>query len=234
MNLAMRFTPRQIVVRAQETAYQLLAMLDREALVARFLQAYAKDHNRTGVITQPALYGDLMASVRREALLAMVTYVDEALPRRLGLGNPPASASKKKMLKASSKRGSRNSRKKVSATRPSAMTGRELAAHAAVLDLFREEFIVALGRALRWGEAESGEFARDYDLYEATRARAGSERSGGSTKNISSGPFVDRCGLLLDPSMLEQARRAAGRFQAQLQGAAEGVLKKVFSARRDN
>jgi len=210
-------------------------MLDREALVARFLQSYAKDHNRTGVITQPALYGDLMASVRREALLAMVTYVDEALPRRLGLGNhPSAAAQKKKKLKASGKCGSRNSRKKVSATRPSAMTGRELAAHAAVLDLFREEFIVALGRALRWGEAESGEFARDYDLYEATRSRAGSERSGGSTKNISSGPFVDRCGLLLDPSMLEQARRAAGRFQVQLQGAAEGVLKKVFSARRDN
>jgi hypothetical protein len=114
------------------------------------------------------------------------------------------------------------------------MTGRELAAHAAVLDLFREEFIVALGRALRWSEEESGEFARDYDLYEATRSRAGAERSGGGTRNISSGAFVDRCGLLLDPSMLEQARRAAGRFQAQLQGAAEGVLKKVFSTRRDN
>jgi len=60
----MRFTPRQIVVRAQETAYQLLAALDREALVARFLQSYAKDQNRAGVITQPALYRDLMASVR--------------------------------------------------------------------------------------------------------------------------------------------------------------------------
>ena len=80
----MRFTPRQIVVRAQETAYLLLATLDREALVSRFLQSYAKDQNRAGVITQPELYGDLMASVRREALLAMVTHVDEALPRRLG------------------------------------------------------------------------------------------------------------------------------------------------------
>jgi hypothetical protein len=230
----MRFTPRQIVVRAQETAYQLLATLDREALVARFLQAYAKDHKRTGVITQPALYGDLMACVRREALLAMVTHVDEALPRRLGLGNPASATPKKKARKVPGKRGARGSRKKVSAARPTAMTGRELAAHAAVLDLFREEFIVALGRALRWSEEESGEFARDYDLYEATRSRAGAERSGGGTRNISSGPFVDRCGLLLDPSMLEQARRAAGRFQAQLQSTAERVLKKVFSAQRDN
>jgi hypothetical protein len=230
----MRFTPRQIVVRAQETAYLLLATLDREALVSRFLQSYAKDQNRAGVITQPELYGDLMASVRREALLAMVTHVDEALPRRLGLGMPAGAAPKKKARKAPGKRGAGAKRKKSAAVRPAAMTGRELAAHAAVLDLFREEFIVALGRALRWSEEESGEFARDYDLYEATRSRPGAERSGGGTRNISSGPFVDRCGLLLDPSMLEQARRAAGRFQAQLQGAAEGALKKVFSARRDN
>ncbi|MFZ0910881.1 MAG: hypothetical protein WA766_09565 [Candidatus Acidiferrales bacterium] len=230
----MRFTPRQIVVRAQETAYQLLATLDREALVARFLQSYAKDHNRMGVITQPAIYGDLMACVRREALLAMVTHVDEALPRRLGLGNPSKSAPKKKASKARGKRGTRGARKKSPAARPASMTGRELAAHAAVLNLFREEFIVALGRAQRWSEEESGEFARDYDLYEATRSRAGAERSGGGARNISSGPFVDRCGLLLDPSMLEQARRAAGRFQAQLQATAEGVLKRVFSARRQN
>ncbi len=230
----MRFTPRQIVVRAQETAYQLLATLDREALVARFLQSYAKDQNRAGVITQPALYRDLMASVRREALLAMVTHVDEALPRRLGLGLPATAATKKRARKTTSKRDARGSLKKGPAARPASMTGRELAAHAAALNLFREEFIVALGRAMRWSEEEFGEFARDYDLYEAIASRAGTERSSGGARNFSSGPFVDRCGLLVDPSMLEQARRAAGRFQAQLQGAAERVLKKVFSTRRDN
>jgi hypothetical protein len=230
----MRFTPRQIVVRAQETAYQLLATLDREALVSRFLQSYAKDQNRTGVITQPALYRDLMASVRREALLAMVTHVDEALPRRLGLGLPSSAAHKKKARKSTSKRGAHGSRKKTPVARPASMTGRELSAHAAALNLFREEFIVALGRAMRWSEEEFGEFARDYDLYEAIASRAGTERSTGGAKSFSSGPFVDRCGLLIDPSMLEQARRAAGRFQAQLQATAEGVLKKVFSTRRDN
>jgi len=215
----MRFTPRQIVVRAQETAYQLLATLDREALVSRFLQSYAKDQNRAGVITQPELYRDLMASVRREALLAMVTHVDEALPRRLGLGMPAGAAPKKKARKAPGKRGARGTRKKSPAARPKAMTGRELAAHAAVLDLFREEFIVALGRALRWSEEESGEFARDYDLYEATRAR------------VESGQEAARGILPRDRSWT-----AAGCFSirrcSNRRGAPLGDFRRSFKARR--
>jgi hypothetical protein len=233
-NFSMRFTPRQIVVRAQEAAYQLLATLEHDALVSRFLQSYAKEHNRAGVITQPPLYRDLMASIRREALLVMVTHVDELLPRRLGLGAPARTSAKTRALKRTGKRDARGSRKTSRTPGPAAITGRELSAHAASLNLFREEFLLALGRALRWTQDEFGEFARDYDLYEAIAARADAEQSTRGTRNFSSGPFVDRCGLLLDPSMLEQARRAAGRFQAQLHNATDAVLKKVLSARREN
>jgi len=229
----MRFTPRQIVIRAQETAYQLLATLDHEALVARFLQTYAKEHNRAGVM-QPPLYRDLMSSVRREALLVMVTHVDELLPRRLGLGAPAKTSGKRKARKGAGKRGARGSRGTANRPGPAAITGRELSAHAAALNLFREEFFLALGRALRWTQDEFGEFARDYDVYEAIAARAGTERSTGGARNYSTGPFVDRCGLLLDPSMLEQARRAAGRFQLQLHSATDAVLRKVLSTRREN
>ena len=38
--------------------------------------------------------------------------------------------------------------------------------------------------------------------------------------------------MLLDPSLMEQARRAAGKFQAELNAAADRVLRKVFSRRR--
>jgi hypothetical protein len=45
---------------------------------------------------------------------------------------------------------------------------------------------------------------------------------------------VDRTALLLDPSLMEQARRAAGKFQLELNTAADRVLHKVFSHHRRN
>jgi hypothetical protein len=40
--------------------------------------------------------------------------------------------------------------------------------------------------------------------------------------------------MLLDPSLMEQARRAAGKFQLEIDDAADRVLRKVFSRRRAN
>jgi hypothetical protein len=57
---------------------------------------------------------------------------------------------------------------------------------------------------------------------------------GRSARATASGPFVDRVALLLDPSLMEQARRAAGKFQLELNAAADRVLRKVFSRRRSN
>jgi hypothetical protein len=37
--------------------------------------------------------------------------------------------------------------------------------------------------------------------------------------------------LLLDPSLMEQARQAAGKFQLELNEAADRVLRKIFSRR---
>jgi hypothetical protein len=45
---------------------------------------------------------------------------------------------------------------------------------------------------------------------------------------------VDRVGLLLDPAMLEKARRAAGKFQSQLDATVDRILRTVFSLRRKN
>jgi hypothetical protein len=260
----MRFTPRQIVVRAREAAYLLLATLDHDAMVSRFLQNYAKEHNRGGVLTQPTLLRELMGSVRREALLAMVTCVDEALPRRLGIATRPDAPSAKRpatpIAKSAAKKASRGAKGKLGTrgtkgkagmlggktksdgreaekkgrTSQPALTARERAAQAETLNLFREEFFLALGSSMRWSKEEFAEFARDYDLYQMIESRAGATQSSLAAKGPAAGPFVDRCGLLVDPSMLEQARRAAGRFQAQLDTAAEGVLKKVFSRRREN
>jgi len=244
----MKYTPRQIVVRAREAAYLLLATLDHDAMVKRFLEGYAKENNRTGVITQPAFFRDLMGSVRREAILAMATQIDELASRRLGIaqqsagvaskGDLPAKAAAKKTSPAakSTARGGKGKLVAGGKGRSATLVAdlRERTADMQALNLFREQFFAALGQALRWTEEESGEFARDYDLYQAIAARSGEAASARGPKTAAAGAFVDRCGLLVDPSMLEQARRAAAKFQAQLDTAAEGVLKKVFARRREN
>jgi hypothetical protein len=236
----MRFTPRQIAVRGREAAGLMVATLDRDAYVIRFLRAYANDHDRPAIITQPIFHRELMGTVRREALLAMATHVDELAPQFLGLGESTGKQPMKRSSAAAKKgRGGPSKAKKVRAAAKNAtlpMRGTEIArqsaAEAAALNLFREEFFSALGQALRWTPAEFEEFARDYDLYES--AGGGRNVSARSGKAAASGPFVDRCGLLLDPSMLEQARRAAGKFEAQLRAATLQALKRVFAARREN
>jgi hypothetical protein len=219
----------------------LLATLDREAYVVRFLRAYANDNDRPAIITQPILHRELMGTVRREALLAMATHVDELAPRFLGL----AEGSSDNAARGSSARGGKrkNSGKKSSkaakggagvdppAPKRATEIARQRAAEIEALNLFRQEFFAALGQALRWTQPDFEEFARDYDLYEKAGAHAANAAR--ATKAVA-GPFVDRCGLLIDPSMLEQARRAAGKFEAQLRAATQAAMKRVFAARREN
>jgi len=236
----MRYTPRQIAVRGREAAGLLVASLDREAYVERFLRGYANDHNRPAIVTQPILHRELLGTVRREALLAMATHVDELAPRFLGLGESvTGGASGRGSAARTQARGKSSQGKKSRAgtkhsTLPKRGTeiARQSAAEAAALNLFREEFFAALGQALRWTHADFEEFARDYDLYEAAGAHGDDSARG--ARAAASGPFVDRCGLLIDPSMLEQARRAAGKFETQLRAATLQALKRVFATRREN
>jgi hypothetical protein len=99
-------------------------------------------------------------------------------------------------------------------------------------DTFREEFLESLGKKMLWLAAEREEFRRDLEIYghvAARLARLGRPRRGGDPPE---GAFVDRCALLLDPSMLDAARRAAGRFQAELEQLAEDALKAAFRRKR--
>jgi hypothetical protein len=99
------------------------------------------------------------------------------------------------------------------------------------LDLFREEFFVALGQALAWSDQDAQEFWHDLELYEMLAAREPARPAG---RALASGPFVDRVAILLDPSLMEQARRAAAKFQLEINASADRVLRKVFSRRRVN
>lgn len=215
----MPYRPRELVMRAREAAALLLAALDRGEMVARFLDVYAAEYRRPGRADHPALYREQLANVRREAILAMVLRIEEALPARLKVkvrvrgAGPRRKASKGK---ASGKAG---------AGKPSL----ELAIP--FLDLFREEFFTALGQSLDWNSEEAERFWRDLEIYEQlTQPRTSAARA----RDAASGPFVDRVAMLLDPSLMEQARRAAAKFEIELDAAASRILRRVFSSRRED
>lgn len=221
----MPYRPRELVVRAREAAALLLAALDHDEMVPRFLDIYAAENRRPGRADQPAHYREQLETIRREAILAMVMRVEAALPKRLKVRVPVSGPARRK---ARGRKKGRRSRQTI----PKRRATLELAIP--LLDLFREEFFVALGQALEWNEENAQEFWRDLELYEKLSANDSRTRPGRNARSTVSGPFVDRTALLLDPSLMDQARRAAGKFRAELDAAADRVLRKVFSRRRTN
>lgn len=196
-------------------------------MVARFLDIYAAEFRRPGRADQPAHYREQLERIRRESILAGVLRIESALPARLkvsvsvrGVRSPKRPAKKTK-----GKKGSKTKKPQVK-SKP----GLELAIP--FLDLFREEFFVALGQAMNWGDEDAREFWRDLDIYRMlSTAKTNRNTRAGSG---ASGPFVDRVALLLDPSLMEQARRAAAKFQLEINAASDRVLRKVFSRHREN
>jgi hypothetical protein len=218
----MPYRPRELVVRAREAATGLLATLDRNEMVARFLDMYAAEHRRPGRADQPSFYREQLQMIRRESILAAVLRIEAALPSRLKVSVNVRGGRRPPQKKKKGHKGSRSKSRHRT-------TGLDMAIP--FLDLFREEFFVALGQSLGWSEEDAQEFWRDLELYEMLAAR---EPSRPSRRTGASGPFVDRVALLLDPSLMEQARRAAGKFQPEINAAADRVLRKVFSRRRVN
>lgn len=213
------------MVRAREAAARLLATLDHDELVPRFLDMYAAENRRPGRADQPAHYREQLETIRRESLLAMVVRAEAALPTRLKVHVTVRETKRR----AKPKKGKKSAKAKRSKKKSPRKPGMDLAIP--LLDLFREEFFVALGQALRWTDEDAQAFWHDLELYENLTAN---EPRRSARRAIASGPFVDRTALLLDPSLMEQARRAAGKFQMELNAAADRVLRGVFSRRRTN
>jgi hypothetical protein len=224
----MPYRPRELVIRAREAATLLLATLDRNEMVQRFLDMYAAENRRPGRADQPAHYREQLETIRREAILAMVLRTEAALPTKLKVHVVVRSAKTRTTSRVKLKKGKKGAKAKLQKkkTRP---RGIELAIP--LLDLFREEFFVAIGQALRWTDEDAQSFWHDLELYESLSAN---EPRRQARRAIASGPFVDRTALLLDPSLMEQARRAAGKFQVELDAAADRVLRATFSRHRAN
>jgi hypothetical protein len=90
---------------------------------------------------------------------------------------------------------------------------------AAFSEAFFAEFLAALCRALvsspEEARTETVAFRRDLAMYQRWSHRPGAGEQSRRANALRS-PFPDRCALLLDPSMMETARRAAADFETEI------------------
>ena len=102
------------------------------------------------------------------------------------------------------------------------------------MDAFLLELMAALGRVWRWTGEDRRQFGRDLDLYSefAVRpSRLANTRKRGKVREEDP-PFVGRVALLLDPSMLDQARRAARKFHNEVRRLAQKLLRQTLRPAR--
>jgi len=98
-----------------------------------------------------------------------------------------------------------------------------------LLRRFRVEFYENLAAALEWSGEELDRFWHDLDLYmQCLRANGARPRR----SNTDLGPFADRCGFMVDPAMLQRARRAAAALHEELDAKARSILRASLLRRR--
>ena len=98
------------------------------------------------------------------------------------------------------------------------------------MDVFFQEMIAALDRAWSWNAEDRRQFRRDLKLYsnfDQSQAAPVRARKRGNTREEDL-PFIGRVALLLDPSMLEQARRASRKFHGEVARLAQKLLKQTL------
>jgi len=176
------------IAHASELAHRLVRTVGSGGLVARFVRAYAERYNRPGLCENPERARELDSTIGREALLVMTVEVRRLLPSAFAPGRPNHPAPQE----------------------------------TALAEAFFAEFLASLGRSLEWppneAPAEADAFLRDLEMYQKWSGRSAVRLFGRPAISIEAGesPFADRCALLLDPSMMEQARRAAAAFETEI------------------
>jgi len=98
------------------------------------------------------------------------------------------------------------------------------------IDAFSRELHAALSRAQNWNAEDRRQFRRDLALYEEfakQQEKTTSTRARGKVREEEA-PFIARVALLVDPSMLEQSRRASRKFHAGLDLSARKLLRKTL------
>lgn len=98
------------------------------------------------------------------------------------------------------------------------------------VDAFSQELLAALARAQNWNAEDRKQFRRDLALYSdfRTRREKATPRGKRAKPAQEEAPFIARVALLLDPSMLEQARRATRKFHGSAGQLARKLLRQTL------
>jgi hypothetical protein len=101
-------------------------------------------------------------------------------------------------------------------------------------DAFFRELTVALDRAWNWSGEDRRQFRHDLALYSdfgAGQADVTKTRKQEKWQEEEL-PFIGRVALLLDPSMLDQARRASRKFHGEVARLAQKLLRQTLRPSR--
>jgi hypothetical protein len=193
-------------------ANNMLVAIARGRVVGNFVSGYVDDYERRGILGGQMRDRELDETIGREAVLAMIVEVRRVLPRFFG-------KTQYSKLKEDEKE---------------------------TIELFFRECIAALGRAWSWQAEDRRQFARDLALYSdfATRpiVPANTRKRGNGKQKIrrqkqqpirqaiqqEEPPFIGRVALLIDPSMIDQARRAARKFHSDVERLAQKLLRQTL------
>lgn len=99
-----------------------------------------------------------------------------------------------------------------------------------IIDAFFVEFYATLGRAWRWSPEDFLQFQRDESLYSDAAGRKPKKKNAPKKRDgeDEESPFVGRVTLLLDPSMLDQARRGARKFHCEIEEFIQTLLRQTL------
>lgn len=179
-------------------ANNMLAALVHDRVVHHFVEDYMAAYDRRGILGGPARDRELAETIGREIVLTLIVETRAALPRFFG-------KQKANKLKPEEKE---------------------------AVEAFFRELIAALDRAQNWSAEERRQFRRDLALYsefaERREAPAKARKPTKAQRPDEESPFVARVALLLDPSMLDQARRASRKFHAGLGPLARNLLRRTL------
>ncbi len=103
------------------------------------------------------------------------------------------------------------------------------------IEVFFGEWMAALGRAWNWKAEDKRRFGHDLELYSnagAPRIVRGKVRKRRNVPQQEEPPFIGRVALLLDPSMLDQARQAARKFHDEVKRLAPKILRQTLQPGR--
>jgi hypothetical protein len=181
----------------RELARRIVAEMSRARFAPAFLDGYAREFNRFDVVAHLERRRELEAIISREILLAIASRIAITLEE---LNAPP--------------RGHRMKR----GARPSLLWNP---------GTFVRELAAAISRESGWTLGDSVDFQGDLQIYLSLSKPPAAGRSSSGRNQVARhrSPFVDRCAIVLDPSMLENASRAAAKLLVRVDSLADHLLK---------